>query len=189
MTVEKTSSVFTRKIDNKSVDGLLGINNSLAYKVHEIEKHFHNMEFWFGNDGDSTMSRANNTTPWTLTSGAQDVYGTEVQLGAANDFNADTEGRITAVKIDLHEVAVVESEVNDANYVIQFWAGDSTFGAADFLTEVPYRTGGNAAEAQPITIMCPRFAVGDKIWARVKCGNATANRDIDIIIGIHGYVG
>ena len=138
----------TAKIDAKAVLGLLGTNNSLAYKVHEIEKHFHSPEFWFGDDGDSTMSRANNTTPWTLTGGAQNVYGTEVQLSAANDFNADIEGYTAAVKIDLHEVAVVESEVNDMNYMIQFWAGATTFGASTFLTEMPYRTGGNAAEAQ-----------------------------------------
>ena len=37
--------------------------------------------------------------------------------------------------------------------------------------------------------MCPRFAVGDKIWARVKCSDATAGRDLDILVGIHGYVG
>jgi len=35
-------------IDDAAVKGLLGTNNSLAYKVHEIEKHFHNWERWFG---------------------------------------------------------------------------------------------------------------------------------------------
>ncbi|MCP4149802.1 MAG: hypothetical protein GY757_18805 [bacterium] len=179
----------SRKIDDAAVDGLLGVNNSLAYKVHEIEKHFHSPEFWFGNDGDNTMSRANNTTPWVLDSGAQNVYGTEVLMAAANDFNADIEGYTAAVKIDLHEIAVVESETNDVNYMIQFWAGTGTFGEATFLTEVPYRTGGNAAEAQPIKIMCPRFAVGSKIWGRVKCSDATSNRQLSILIGIHGYKG
>lgn len=40
--------VIDPKIDNRAVDGLLGVNNSLAYKVHEIEKHFHNQEKWCG---------------------------------------------------------------------------------------------------------------------------------------------
>ena len=31
-------------IDTVAVDGLSGVSNSLAYKVHEIEKHFHNSE-------------------------------------------------------------------------------------------------------------------------------------------------
>ena len=42
----KTSS--NTKIDNQAVDGLLGVKDSLAYKIHEIEKHLHNREFWFG---------------------------------------------------------------------------------------------------------------------------------------------
>ncbi len=174
----------TAKIDSKAVDGLLGVNNSLAYKVHEIEKHFHSPEYWYGNDGDSTMSRANNLTPWRLTASTPNVYGTEVQLSAADDFLTDM---ATAVKIDLHEISVVESSANDKNYMIQFYGGTSTFGAADFLTEVPYRTGANAAEAQPIIVMCPRFIVGYKIWARVK--SETASATLDILIGIHGYVG
>ncbi len=187
--VTNNTSGYVPKVDNKSVDGLLGVNNSLAYKVHEIEKHFHSPEYWFGSDGDGSMSRENNTTPWVLDSGAQNVYGTEVQIGAANDFNADIEGYTAAVKIDLHKVIVTLSEVNDKTYVIQFWCGESTFAASTFLTEVPYRTGSNAAEAQPISVMCPRFAVGCKIWARVKCDDSTANRNLSILIGIHGYKG
>ena len=178
----------TIKIDKKAVDGLLGVSNSLGYKVHEIEKHFHSPEFWFGDDGDSTMSRANNHNAWTLTADASaNTYGTEVQLSAANDFNADIEGYTAAVKIDLHKIAVTESSVNDKNYIIQFWGGETTFGASSFLTEVVYRTGGNAAEAQPISVMCPRFLVGCKIWARVKC--ETGSGTLDILVGIHGYKG
>ena len=36
------------KIDDEAVLGLLGTSNSLAYKVHEIEKHFHSSGSWFG---------------------------------------------------------------------------------------------------------------------------------------------
>ena len=182
-------STETEKIDKKAVDGLLGVNNSLAYKVHEIEKHFHSPEYWFGNGASTSMTRAANTTPWVLDGAAQNVYGTEVQLSDANDFNADIEGYTAAVKMDLHKVTVVESEENDVNYVIQFWCGTGIFGDATFLTEVPYRTGGNAAEAQPISIMCPRFDVGCKIWGRVKCSHAIANKQLSILIGLHGYVG
>ena len=183
-----SSDTNLEKIDSLAVNGLVGVSNSLAYKVHEIEKHFHSPEYWFGDDTDSTMSRANNHRPWTLTaSGTPNTYGTEIQLSAANDFNAYIEGYTAAVKIDLHEVAVTESSENDKNFMIQFWASTGVFGAATFLTEMPYRTGGNAAEAQPITIMCPRFDVGCKIWARVKCETGSAT--LDILVGIHGYKG
>jgi hypothetical protein len=177
-----------KALDGVTVLGLLGVNNSLAYKTHEIEKHLHNSEFWFGNDGDSTMSRANNLTPFRLTANASaNTYGTEVQLSAANDFNTDIEGQTAAVKIDVHKISVVESSINDKNYMIQFWSGTGTFGESTFRTEVPYRTGGNSAEAQPIDVICPRFAVGEKIWARAKC--ETGGATIDILPGIHGYIG
>ena len=36
------------KIDNLAADGLLGVEDSLAYKIAEVEKHFHNWERWIG---------------------------------------------------------------------------------------------------------------------------------------------
>lgn len=37
----------TDKIDSAATDGLEGTSNSLAYRVHEIEKHLHNRgRFW-----------------------------------------------------------------------------------------------------------------------------------------------
>lgn len=47
------------KIDNLATDGLTGVANSPAYRVHEIEKHFHNDELWYGISAD--QSGAN---PW-----------------------------------------------------------------------------------------------------------------------------
>lgn len=35
------------KIDSFAVDGLLGVEDSLAYKVSEIDRHLHNRERWF----------------------------------------------------------------------------------------------------------------------------------------------
>jgi len=175
---------YTEKIDNKKVNGLLGVNNSLAYKVHEIEKHFHSSEYWFGDDGDSSMSQDNNLTPWRLTAGNGEAYGTPIQLSEANDF---LDAMSTAVKIDLHELSVTESNTNDTNYMIQFWTGKGSFAQSTFRTETPYRTGNNAQEAQPVQVMCPRFKPSEKIWARVKSQTNAAT--LDLIIGIHGYVG
>ncbi len=175
------------KLDRVAVAGLLGGNNSLAYKVHEIEKHLHNSEYWYGNAGSSSMDRANNTqTPWTLTANVvANTYGTEVQIASANDFTAD--GMASAVNMDVHRILVTESSANDQTYVIQLWCGTSTFGAATFCTEVPYRTGGAAAEVVPVPVICPRIAVGDKLWTRVKCSSGGAT--LDFFLGLHGYVG
>ncbi len=174
------------KIDGYTTLGLAGTNNSLAYRVHEIEKHFHSMERWYGTDGDGTGSVANNMTEWQLTAGTSSAFGTEVQLLAADDVNA-TDFNITPVKFDMHRVFVTASSINDKNYIIQFWAGTGTFGEASLLTEVPYRTGSNVAEVAPIEVQMPRLAVNSKVWARVKC--ETNAGTLDFIVGIHAYQG
>ncbi len=51
-----TYQAAVNKIDNQAVDGLSGVSNSMAYKVHEIEKHFHNHERWFGKLGSQTAT-------------------------------------------------------------------------------------------------------------------------------------
>ncbi len=176
------------KIDSLAVNGMGagGVNNSLAYKVHEIEKHLHPTtgELWFGDDGDSTMSQANSLTAWELTAGTGEAFGTEVLLGAANDVLA-ADGN--AVKFDLHRISVTESNTNDKNYEIEFWYGTGAFGAATRLTGAPYRTGSNAGEAQAFEIMSRRITVAQKIWARIKC--ETNGAKLEIIIGIHTYEG
>ncbi len=179
------TSQMILKIDNQQVNGLLGVNNSLAYKVHEIEKHLHNAEYWYGDGGSNTMTRAANLNPWTLTASATpNTYGTEVQIASADDFLTDM---ADAVKMDFHEFQVTKSNTNDKNYMIQIWSGTSTFGAATFRTEFPYRTGSNFSEVSPIPVICPRFSVSDKVWARVKCETASAT--LDLLVGVHGYVG
>lgn len=39
---------YTEKIDDVAADGLAGVENSVGYQVHEIERHFHNYEKWLG---------------------------------------------------------------------------------------------------------------------------------------------
>ena len=172
------------KINNKAVDGLLGVSDSLAYKVQEIEDHLHNSELWYGNDGDSTMSRVNNLTSWVLTAGTGGAYGTAVQLSAANDTLTDSPA---AVFFDLHKLVITQASATGANYVIQFWTGTGIFSGAAFRTEVPYRVVSNTARVGPMSILCPRISVTEKIWARVKC--ATNGATANLIIGVHAYEG
>ena len=44
---EDESNKPLRKIDNLAVLGLTGVVNSLAYRVHEIERHLHSSASWF----------------------------------------------------------------------------------------------------------------------------------------------
>ena len=45
------------KIDNLSTDGLGGINNSLAYRIHEIENHLHSPERRLGISLDADQAK------------------------------------------------------------------------------------------------------------------------------------
>lgn len=174
------------KIDGAATLGLAGVPNSLAYRVHEIEKHLHGIERWFGSDGDGTASISNNLTEWTLTSGVSQAYGTEVQLLGVNDIVVADFGFIP-VKFDLHRILVADSNQNDDTYIIQVWSGETTFGAATLRTEIPYRTGSSSAEVVPIDCQMSRIPVAEKVWARVKCQTDSAT--LDFTVGIHAYEG
>ncbi len=183
---EGNISFATQKIDSLATEGLAGTNNSLAYRVHEIEKHFHSLERWFGSDGDGTGSTANNMTEWRLTAGTSDAYGAEAQMLGANDINA-SDFDVTPVKFDIHKIMVTDSNQNDRNYIIQFWGGVSTFGAATLISEIPYRTGSSVAEVVPVEMQMGRQVVANKIWGRCKC--ETDSKYVDILIGVHVYAG
>jgi hypothetical protein len=175
------------KIDDVAVDGLTGTSNSLAYKMHEIEKHFHSLERWYGNDGDSTGSTTNNHTVWQLTAHADaNTYGTEVLMLAANDVAA-ADHDVTPVYFDIHEVEIVAIDTVDKTYYVQLWTGTGAFGAATLRAEFPVNKAAVKAEPTPVTIMCPRIAVAEKVWGRCKCETGSAT--IDILLGIHAYAG
>ena len=101
-------STETDKIDKKATDGLEGTADSLAYRVHELERHFHNTEKWFGMAlvpvGEThvadRMSVSN--SPFTLTAGNDD-FGSWVQLLGSED----TPVIAGAVKFDAHNVLIV----------------------------------------------------------------------------------
>ena len=174
------------KIDNQATDGLLGVEDSLSYRVQEIEAHLHGPERWYGSDADGTGSTANNLVEYQAAAGAGGAYGTEVQILGANDVSA-SDYPFTPVKFDLHRIQITASSVNDKNYILQIWTGATTFGAATFATEIPYRTGSNTAEVQPIDVMMKRKDVADKVWARLKCETDAAT--LDFLVGIHAYKG
>ena len=181
--IENGLEIGVAKIDNQLCNGLAGTHNSLCYRVHEIEKHFHNSETWWGKDGGDNYLNRDSITPWRLTAGTGEAYGTEVQLSNGDEI----QGGDTDQRFDLHELLVTQSSANDQTYKVEFWVGTSTFGAAELLTEVVYRAGGNATESQPIVIMAPRKPCNYKIWARLKCTLNSAT--MDIMIGVHTYSG
>jgi hypothetical protein len=182
----------TVKIDKGTVSGLLGVNNSLAYKVHEIEKHFHNQEMWIGKNGaqaDNIWAALNVLTPYGAISGAS-TWGADANDEALVWGTANTSGAL--VKMDFHRFLITDLSV-DTPYIFRIIYGSGTM--ADAITAVQYSTvmvqnnpTGNKAGGSPIDIMMPRITIGtDKVWVQVMC--ATNNATASFFCGGHGYVG
>lgn len=169
------------KIDNKAVNGLNltagGVANSLAYKVHEIEKHFHNSEYWYGDGGSNDF--ADNLTEWVIqAAGSANVYGTEELIHSGADLGI-------GAKLDVHRILVTAATASKV-YKFKLHYGTGTFAASTFLTEVVgfFPATGKSG---PIEMICPRIDYTNKIWAVVKCEQASQN--FTFLIGAHGYVG
>ena len=174
---EGTDWTALAKVDKLAVDGLSGTEDSLAYKVHEIEKHHHNSEYWFGDGGSNTL--ADNLTEIQVTAGTSEAYGTELLIHSGADLSI-------GAKIDLHEILVTAVSATSKVYKVKFHYGTGAFGASTFLTEVAGYFPASTGKSSPIPLITPRIAYSNKIWAVSKCETNSAT--LDFLVGIHGYV-
>lgn len=185
-------SVNTQKIDDQATLGLEGTENSLAYRVHEIEKHFHGREKWFGAavtpSGETHVAdrMATSAATFVLTSG-NDIFGSWVQILGSSDTPV-TSGM---VKFDTHRFLVTGT--NDTSpYIVQIISGESadfaTKLAAEEFTETPYIAATNNNDSGIEDVMSIRLDVGTKVWARCRCIGQTT-KTISFFYGIHEYVG
>jgi hypothetical protein len=177
------------KIDNLAVSGLLGTSNSLAYRVHEIERHIHSAGRWFGkattaSGEDHVADRiGSNNGSFQLDAGNND-WGAWVQILGATDTPADA-GK---VYFDPHELVITAAE-RTAAYYIQIGRGASGAAAlsAGTYTELALDLtdrGGGAI----VNVQTGRAPAGSKLWARCMCpGQNTAT--LDFVIGLHEYEG
>ena len=189
-----TYSTGVNKIDGEAVLGLLGTNNSLAYKVHEIEKHFHNSEDWFGQHASPSgeVTIANDVTTGPLSAfqidAGNNTWGAWVQILGSSD--TPTAVRTTMAKFDLHKIGVVDSETAGVHCFIQIAYGASgadAFTAGAYST-ISYTTAAAKATQSAVMFMLPRITAGTKIWARIiALGEDTMT--LDFYFGLHGYVG
>ena len=176
-------------IDNAATTGLTGTANSLAYRVHEIERHFHSAGRWFGkataaSGEDHVADRiGSNNGSFQIDAGNSD-WGAWVQILGATDTPADT-GKLY---FDPHELVITAAE-RTALYYIQI--GRGTSGAAaltagtytEFALDETDRGGGTI-----VAVQSGRAPAGSKLWARCMCpGQNTAT--LDFVIGIHEYEG
>jgi hypothetical protein len=182
----------TSKLDNAATDGLLGTPDSLAYRVHEIERHLHNQEKWFGlagvPSGETHVAdrMAGGIAPFQLVAGVDD-FGAWVQILGSDD----TPVIAGNVKIDGHRFMVIDT--NSTNpFIVQFVVGESSEIAAKIaaeeFTEAPYISATNNNDSGISDIMSRRADAGSKVWARCACIGSSGSL-FDFYFGIHEYEG
>jgi hypothetical protein len=187
-------SAETAKIDGEATLGLVGVSNSLAYRVHEIEKHFHSRERWFGKLGSQTATawgEADSIAPYRAISGAG-VYGADADDEALVLGTDDLPLLAGMVKADVHLLFVTALSA-DTPYLLRMIYGSGTM--ADAITATQFSTfpvmnivTGSKSGGVAAIIMMPRITCGtDKVWVQCKC--ATDNATADFLVGIHEYAG
>lgn len=183
----------TTKIDDAAVDGLTGAEDSLSYKTHEIEKHFHNRERWLGISGDQS---GNNWAIDTLSEfqaiSGNNAYGTDANDEAKVLGSDDTPVIGGMVKFDFRQIFIAGVS-EDSKYKLQIIYGTGTM--ADAITAGQYteemvssdKTNPQQSAGMAVDMRIPRQDAGTKIW--VRAWNTVDNATINFMVGIHEYPG
>jgi hypothetical protein len=183
-----------RKIDSFKTDGLSGTSNSLAYRVHEIEKHFHSREIWFGEhslrDAEVDCGERDTMTPFQTDAGNDTWSVTPLCIIGTGDVPIST----AYVKLDLHHVVVVDVEATadlDLHKVQLIWGSGTVANAisADQISDIPPFIPERGAAFSVMDVMMPRITIGtDKVWVR-HWVDGTNTATMDFFVGFHEYVG
>ena len=177
------------KIDDLAVNGLLGVEDSLAYKVSEIEHHIHAYERWVEKAGVQTTLNAaapvgQGTGTFQVDAG-NNTWGSWVLLIGENDTPIIS----GSAKYDLHRLEITAAE-RDNPYLLQIGFGvtGSAIIPAGTYTEVVFAPSSNLVDSGPVDIKMPRHDVGTLVWARAYCpGQDTAT--LNFYLGVHEYPG
>ena len=127
------------RIDNLAIDGLLGVEDSLGYKIHEIEHHLHHVEQTFGNN--SGFMAADIPTKFTVIGGDL-VHGTELLIHRGDVIESGDPTK----KVDLDTFYLVSVSAANKISVVEFLSADAgadITGTVVETTEVYTRTGGD----------------------------------------------
>lgn len=183
--------VETDKITQQPIDGLLDINNSLGYRVAEIERHLHANEKWFGKlavpAGGKVAERMGGTTSaFQLTSG-NNAFGSWVQILDTND----TPVASGKTKFDMHRILITSTD-STSPFIIQFVTGESAGIAAKItaenFTEAPYISATNNNDSGIEDVLDRRADAKEKLWARAACIGQNG-KILNFYFGIHEYEG
>lgn len=182
----------TDKIDGAATDGLAGTSNSLAYRIHELERHFHNRERWWGATGapdETNAIAATVTVPFAATSG-NNAWGTAIPICGTGDTPTPTPDD---AKFDCHRIMVTDLDDDTSPWRLRIIWGSGT--SADAITagqwtEIMVMTNavpGNRAGGSPVDVIMRRVDTGTKLWA--QSWNDTNSEILSFYWGAHGYAG
>jgi hypothetical protein len=181
------------KLDSLATDGLAGTSNSLAYRVHEIEKHFHSAGSWFGAANSPTATHFADrigtcTASFQIDGGDSSgapTWGTWVQIFGSDD----TPVRTSQLYYDPHEILIAAAQ-EEVVHMIQFARGASGAAglAAGTYTELVIGVDATKKFKGITRVQTGRAPAGSLLWARcIAMGKNTGT--VDFYIGIHEYVG
>ena len=177
------------KVDSAATDGLTGVSNSLAYRVHEIERHLHSGARWF----EAAAVPAGQTNAGDRIGSGAGAF----QIDAGNDTwgdwtlilgSEDTPAVAGKTHFDPH-LLVIEDNERAAVHFIQFARGASGAAglAAGTYTELVVDLASKAGGVI-IPVQTGRAPAGSLLWARVMVpGQDTGT--LDFYIGVHEYEG
>lgn len=180
----------TSKIDESAVNGLAGTENSLAYRVHEVEHHLHSYERFLETaavpSGETHVADevGDGGGAFQVDAGSN-AWGEWVQVIGSDD----TPVQAGNVSFDFHRLEIEATERNATYFVqIAFGASGAAALAAGDYTVVVFTPQSNLADSGPVTVQAERQDSGTKVWVRCKCpGQDTGT--FDFYPGLHEYPG
>lgn len=169
-------------LDNVVTDGLLGTPDSLAYRVEELERHFHNHERWIGLAGN-----LNTLAPCVIDSG-DNTWGAWVEIlpiGATPMFPNMT-------RFDMHRVLVTAAERTTPYRVMFLWktaaqSDDDALNAYQF-TEFLFAATTATFRSAIHDVLMPRLLAGG-YSVQARCWNAGNTGTLAFFVGLHEYEG
>ena len=185
---ETAVQAYTIKIDGAAVDGLLGVEDSLAYGVGELERHFHNRGRCWGATGapdETNAIAATVAVPFVAVSG-NNAWGTAIPICGTADDPTDGLG----VKHDPHLVLVTDTDhATPYRFRIIYGTGTSAvaIGAGQWSETMFITSTGPFSSGVPLDFIMRRVDVGAKLWVQVWC--ATNGSNVDFFWGTHPYEG
>lgn len=180
------------RLFDKASLGLLDTEDSVGYRIAEIERHMHSWDRRFGKavtpSGDTHVADllGPGVTAFQITTG-NNTWGNWVQVLGSSD----TPQIAGATRYDHHRI-VVEAASYSGTYFIQVAFGES----ADLAAKITAKTytshmymGQSATvktDSSPIQVR--RQSAGTKAWFRAMVNGQNA-KTLDFYIGLHEYEG